>query len=140
VVIVIAQPIVLRFARNTGAVPLIMAGAVLIGLGLGANAFAGTALAYAATCAVWTLGEIGISTGAPVVVAHLAPAHRRGAYQGVLQLAWCLAGALAPAAGSWVLSQAGGGALWLGCLLAALLAAALHATITTRWARERGLR
>jgi MFS family permease len=126
-VIVIAQPIALRFVRGLDHVQWLAAGSALTGFGLGAMALAaGGPLVYAAATVLWTLGEIGFSTAAPAIVADLSPIDRRGAYQGTFQLAWGVASMIAPLVGPPVLARAGGPALWIGCLVACLAAAALH--------------
>jgi MFS family permease len=126
VMIVIAQPIALRTLRGFTHLQWVAAGCLFTGIGLGATAFAGGALVYALSAALWTLGEIGWSTGAPAFVAELAPADRRGAYQGTFQLGWGVASTAGPALGTFVLARFGSAALWLGGLAACLTAAALH--------------
>jgi MFS family permease len=117
VFIVIGQPIALRALRRFGHVQWLVAGAVLTALGLGTNAFAGGGLlVYVLAAALWTAGEIGVSSSAPALVADFAPADRRGAYQGTYQLAWAVAMTVAPTLGSLVLARRGAPALWLGCL------------------------
>jgi MFS family permease len=130
--IVVAQPLLLRFIKGRRHVEWLVAGCVLTGLGLGATAFAGGAVVYALSAVVWTLGEVGFSTGAPALVAELAPLARRGAYQGTYQLAWGTASVVAPALGTFVLARFGATALWVGCLVACFAAAALHARVTAR--------
>jgi MFS family permease len=130
--IVIAQPIALRFVRGFSHAQWLAAGSALTGLGLGAMALAGGAAVYALAAVVWTVGEIGFSTGAPSLTADLSPPDRRGVYQGALQLAWGVATMIAPVLGSLVLARLGGRALWLGCLVACSIAATLHATVTAR--------
>jgi MFS family permease len=127
VFIVIGQPIALRALRRFGHVQWLVAGAVLTALGLGTNAFAGDGLlVYVLAAALWTAGEIGVSSSAPALVADFAPADRRGAYQGTYQLGWAVAMTVAPLLGSLVLARLGAPALWLGCLGVCLAAAALH--------------
>jgi MFS family permease len=130
VIIVIAQPIALRLVRNFGQPRWLAVGAALTGAGLGATALARGPAGYALSSLIWTLGEICFSTAAPTHVAELAPADRRGAYQGTYQLAWGVANTLAPVLGSFVLARAGATALWLGCLGSCLAAAGLHLAIT----------
>ncbi|MEA2700885.1 MAG: hypothetical protein QOI66_5156 [Myxococcales bacterium] len=132
VIIVVAQPLALRFVRGFGQVHWLVAGAVLTGVGLGVNALAGGASVYAAATFLWTLGEIGFSTAAPTLIADLSPVDRRGAYQGMHQLAWGLATMIAPVGGSFVLDRFGGPALWLGCLALCFGAATLHLRVTAR--------
>jgi MFS family permease len=126
VIIVIAQPIALRTLRGLTHLQWVAAGCLFTGLGLGATALAGGAIVYALSAALWTLGEIGWSTGAPALVAELAPADRRGAYQGTFQLGWGVASTTGPALGTFVLARLGSATLWLGCLAVCLAAAALH--------------
>jgi MFS family permease len=133
--IVVAQPLALRVLRRFGHLAWLATGAALIGLGLGAIGLAhGVPGGYLAAIALWTAGEIGISTAAPALVADLAPIDRRGAYQGTYQLAWGTANTIAPALGSLVLARFGGAPLWLGCLVAGVVAAGLH----LRFTRPRG--
>jgi MFS family permease len=144
VFIVLGQPIALRALRRFGHGQWLVAGAALTGIGLGTNAFAGAAIGssvvYLLAAALWTAGEIGVSSSAPALVAEFAPAHRRGAYQGTYQLAWAVASTVAPMLGSLVLARLGSPALWLGCLAVCLAAAALHLASTARRrpARESG--
>jgi MFS family permease len=144
VFIVIGQPIALRALRRFGHLQWLVAGAVLTGIGLGTNALAGqgqgqgqgqgnaSTLVYLLAAALWTAGEIGVSSSAPALVADFAPADRRGAYQGTYQLAWAVASTVAPMLGSLVLARLGAPALWLGCLALCLAAAALHLKVTAR--------
>jgi MFS family permease len=130
IAIVILQPIALRTLGRFSRVAWLVAGAVFVGLGFGVTAFAGGASVYAVGILLWTLGEIGFATGSPAVVAELAPADRRGAYQGTYQLAWGAATTLAPALGALVLARLGSGALWTGGLALCLVAAGLHLRFT----------
>lgn len=133
VFIVVLQPIALRMIRGYSHVQWLAVGAVLTGVGLGATAFADGAAIYVLSALLWTMGEIGFSTAAPALVAELAPIHQRGAYQGTYQLACGLSFTFAPVIGSLVLARLGSGALWGGCLVACLAAAALHVRITGRY-------
>jgi MFS family permease len=130
--IVLAQPIALRALRGFGQVAWLATGALLIGLGFGATAFAGGAPVYALGVVLWTLGEIGFATATPALVAELAPVDQRGAYQGTYQLAWGAASTAAPALGSLVLVHFGRGALWFGGLGVCWAAAWLHLRFTAR--------
>ena len=124
--IVIAQPIALRVFGRFSQQRWLVIGAVLCGLGLGANGLAGGVGAYVLATALWTMGEIGFSTAAPTLVAAMSPAQHRGVYQGSYQLAWGLATMIAPVIGTATLAHFGAAALWIGCLAACWLAALLH--------------
>jgi len=138
VFIVIGQPIALRALRRFSHLQWLVAGSVLTGIGLGMNALAGQGqgshgtLVYLLATLLWTTGEIGVSSSSPALVADFAPPDRRGAYQGMYQLAWAVAFSLAPTLGSLVLVRLGAPALWLGCLAVCLAAAALHLDSTRR--------
>ena len=140
VFIVIGQPIASRALRRFSHLQWLVAGAVLTGIGLGTNALAGqgqgqgnaSTLVYLLAALLWTTGEIGVSSSSPALVADFAPPDRRGAYQGMYQLAWAVAFSLAPTLGSLVLVRLGAPALWLGCLAVCLAAAALHLESTRR--------
>jgi MFS family permease len=132
VYIVVLQPLALRLVRGHSPARWLVAGTALTGVGLGLTAFAGGPLAYALTSLVWTLGEVGFSTASPTIVAELAPVTQRGAYQGTYQLSWGVASLLAPVLGTFVLARLGSGALWGGCLVACLAAAALHQRLARR--------
>jgi MFS family permease len=135
--IVFVQPLALKAIRNFGGVGWLAAGSAFAGVGLGATALASGPLGFAAATAIWTVGEICFSVAVPTVLAGLAPVHQRGIYQGTYQLAWGTASTVAPVLGSAVLAHWGGRALWLGCLAAGVLAAALHLRFTLRLTRSR---
>jgi len=94
------------------------AGAVLVGAGLGLTAFGDTAVWFAITCLVWTLGEVLFMAVAPAVVADIAPAHLRGIYNGVWGMTLGLAAMLAPLAATGVVAIGGYDALWAACAAA----------------------
>ncbi len=101
-------------------------GGVFTAIGFGATTWAHLPWWYAATVAVWTLGEICISPVSTAVVADLAPTDLRGRYQGVFTVSWSLAAFVAPGLGGLVLEHGGRGALWGGCAVVALLVGVGH--------------
>ncbi len=106
---------------------LVMAGsAFLIGAGFGFYAISTTKLAYAIGVVVWTMGELIGSPIAPTILADLAPAHRRGFYQGILGASYGLAAFVGPALGGAIYSHLGETTLWLLCLAAGTLTALGH--------------
>jgi MFS family permease len=97
-----------------------------VGLGFGATAWASSVPAYAATVAIWTVGEvIGAATG-PTVVAGLSPAAMRGRYQGVFGFSFAAAAMVAPLLGGAVYQHLGGTVLWVGAGLLSLATAGAH--------------
>jgi len=111
---------------------------VFVGLGFGATAWAASVPAYAATVAVWTVGEvIGAAVG-PSVVADLAPAALRGRYQGVFGFSFATASLVAPLAGGAVYQHLGGTVLWVGCAVLSFVTGGVHLAVGP--ARGRRLR
>jgi MFS family permease len=88
---------------------------LIMGLGFGLNAFAGTVALYALSVVIWTLGEMLQTPANSTLIAELSPAALRGRYQGVNSLSWSGAAALAPIAGGFVQQHLGSTVLWLGC-------------------------
>lgn len=117
----------LPLGRRVGRLPaglVLGAGAVLYGGGFGLVPLAASAAGYAATVAVWTLGEIIMVPTSGALTARLAPTHLRGTYQGVMHGAGALAALAGPVAGGMLLERAGETALWTTCLGVGIVAAA----------------
>jgi MFS family permease len=90
-----------------------IAGSVLLlGIGFGLTAVADTLPFYAATVAIWTLGEVIGAAVAPVIIAGMSPPALRGLYQGMWGSSWGLAFFLGPTLGGLVFERLGGDALW----------------------------
>ena len=90
-----------------------IAGSVLLlGVGFGLTALADTLPFYAATVAIWTLGEVIGAAVAPVIIAGMSPPALRGLYQGIWGSSWGLAFFLGPTLGGLVFERLGGDALW----------------------------
>jgi MFS family permease len=88
---------------------------LIMGVGFGLNAFAGTVALYALSVVIWTLGEMLQTPTNSALIAELSPAALRGRYQGVNSLAWSGGSALAPIVGGYVQQHLGSTVLWLGC-------------------------
>jgi MFS family permease len=125
--VVVLQPLLgSRVAQSDGARMLSLS-ALLIGIGMGFNAFQGSVSAYVVGNVTWTVGEVLGFPVANALVASLAPPELRGRYQGAFSMALGLAFTAAPALGGAVLEGLGGRALWLGCLGLGALVALGHA-------------
>jgi MFS family permease len=126
VLIVFVQPFVgPRIARVPRARALAL-GALLNGVGFGLFGVGSSVVMFATAIVILTLGEIVMAPLNPAVVADLAPAHLRGAYQGAFGLAISLAACLAPIFGSAVLEHLGATTLWAGCFVLGVVATAGH--------------
>lgn len=125
ILIVALQPWVSGWLGRHDHCIVLAAGFVVVGLGFGLTALAGSVLAYAATVAVWTLGEIITAGLGAAIVADLAPVSMRGRYSGAYGAIWATAFLLAPLGGTRLLAL-GQAVLWLTCgLLAAASATGL---------------
>lgn len=137
VLIVLLQPLSVRYVGRFPRGKVLALGALLIGLGFGLPAFGHSQVLYAGSIVVWTLGEIIMSPVTPTVVSDLAPTHLRGSYQGGFQLCWGAAALLGPSVGGLLLNRAGARPLWLLCGGLGILAALLHLLVAP--ARRRRL-
>jgi MFS family permease len=97
--------------------------AILLRMGFGLTALATNLPLFALSIAIWTLGEIGMTTVGPTIIADLSPLELRGLYQGIFGSAWGLAFFIGPIAGGWVYENLGSDTLWVGCLIIGLVIA-----------------
>ncbi|GAA1804855.1 MFS transporter [Planosporangium flavigriseum] len=135
ILIVLGQMFVTRLLRDRRPARVIAVSAVVMGAGFGLTAVAHTPLWYAATVVVWTFGEMLNAPSNATLLASLSPVAMRGRYQGVYSLSWQIASFVAPVLGGYVQQEAGGPALWLGCLALGLIAGAWN--LAAAPARER---
>lgn len=139
VLIVLGQLFIPRLIQGRDSARVLAVGALLAGAGFGLVGVAETALAFALTVVVWTLGEMIQSPSNAATIAALSPDSLRGRYQGLNSLSWQAGTALAPIAGGLAL-QTGGKALWVGCfVLCALVAVAQLLTGPARARRAAAL-
>jgi MFS family permease len=124
--IIVLQPFVARGLSGVKPERVLSLASVLVGVGMGLNAFAKTPATYAVAVAVWTVGEVLMSPVNANIVAQLAPDNQRGRYQGLHQITFSLAFSLGPLLGGLVLEHFGKFALWGSCFVLGLLFAAMH--------------
>ena len=123
IVIVALQPWVSGWLGRHDHCVVLAVGFVVVGLGFGLTALAGSVLAYAATVVVWTLGEIITAGLGAAIVADLAPPSMRGRYSGAYGAMWSAAYLLGPLGGTRLLALSPA-VLWLTCGLLATASAA----------------
>ncbi|MET8085011.1 MFS transporter [Micromonospora sp. NPDC005237] len=133
--IVVGQLFVPRLIRGRNRSQVLALAAVVMGVGFGLTAFAGSAWFYGLTVLIWTVGEMLNSPSNSTLIAELSPAELRGRYQGVFGLSWQIAGASAPILGGLVREHVGNAALWFGCAVIGVLTAVAH--LASGPARER---
>jgi len=135
VMIVLGQLFVPRLISGRKRSHVLAAAAVLVGLGMGAVAIAGTVPLLMLTVVIWTAGEM---LNAPVngaLIADLSQPEMRGRYQGVAGTSFSLAQFISPIFGGLLLDNAPAATLWI--VLAAIAAAVAAGQIVTGPARER---
>jgi MFS family permease len=123
ILIIMLQPLAGVVVRGRSRTLVLALASLILGVGFGLNALVGTALGYAGAIAVWTVGEILFGPVATSLVADLAPAHLRGAYQGAFGMVFTAAFAAAPGVGGYIMAQAGAGWLWIDCFATCAAAA-----------------
>ena len=136
VTVILAQPLVMRVIGRLSVVPTMAVSSLLIGAGFALTGFAASIAAFAVTVVIWTIGEIGVNTLGPLLVAEVAAPHLRGRYNGLVGTAHGGAALLAPLAGTWLFGM-GQYALWLACLLTGVLSGALLLAMSPAVARRR---
>jgi MFS family permease len=124
--IVFLQPWLTARLRNRSRTAVLAGSALLFGLGMGLYGFVGSPLGYAVAIIVWSVGEIAHIPTVQTVVADLAPADKRGRFQGVYNMAWAGASLAGPLVGGAMLAGPGSRALWLSCFALLALVAVGH--------------
>ena len=117
ILIVLLQPWAGEVTRDRSPLPVLSLASLLIGVGFGLNAWAGSTPTYIAAIVLFTFGEILFAPASMSFVADLSPAALRGRYQGVFAIAFTTAFAAAPALGGYLMTAAGARWLWVACLI-----------------------
>jgi MFS family permease len=105
----------------------LVSGALLLAAGFGALAIATTPRTIVLTVAIWTFGEMILLPASAAYVADLAPADRLGDYMGAYFLAFGLALAVGPWAGTLVMQRYGAPALWVAVFVLGVCSAGILA-------------
>jgi MFS family permease len=136
ITVIAAQPLVLRLIDRLRVIPVMVTSQLILGIGFGLTAFAGSIGVFALTVLIWTVGEIGFNAVGPALIAEIAPPHLRGRYNGLIGTAFGAATLLGPLAGTWVFSVSQG-LLWLTCLVTGVLSGAVVLALAPAVARRR---
>lgn len=120
-IVVLEVPLNLAMAGWSHRSSLVL-GCLLCGAGFGGMALVSAPWHLVITTVVWTFAEMILFPGSAAFVADAAPAARRGEYMGAYTMAFGLAFAVGPWAGTVVMERAGSTVLW--SLMFALGAAA----------------
>ncbi|MEU7822095.1 MFS transporter [Catellatospora sp. NPDC049133] len=138
IMIVVFQLFVPKLLAGRNRSRVLALSALLVGLGMGATAIAGTVPALMLTVVVWTAGEM---LNAPVngtLIADLSQPAMRGRYQGVASMGFTAANFVAPVFGGMLLDHAPPMTLWL--VLAGLGVAVAAGQLLSGPVRERRAR
>lgn len=130
--VVLLQPLMVRFAAAVRPLTALVVGSALTGLGFGIFGIAPTLPGFVTGVVVITLGEIAMAPAVPALIAEIAPEHLRGTYQGTFGMSFSIAACLGPLVGSRVLASLGGTTFWLGAMGTALVGAFLYARLRAR--------
>jgi MFS family permease len=135
--IVVLQIPLTRLIEHRSPARLLVLSSLLVGWGLGVQAFAGSTLAvYVVALCVWTLGEMINSPTQMGLVVRLSPLHGRGRYQGMFNLSWGVASLIGPLIGGVVIDRYGSPALWGGTAVVGTLAAVGYGLVLRRLPAE----
>ncbi|MGW1614335.1 MDR family MFS transporter [Streptomyces sp. NPDC002285] len=139
--IVVLQPLMGHRLGHVDRTHGLVLGMVLMGVGNAATAWVTTTPGYAGAVAVWTVGEVLLTSLGSALVADLAPVDLRGRYNGLYGLAWGLGSFTAPLGGTRLL-EAGAPVLWYTCAALCGVAAAgqwaLRGAVRRRMAAAEG--
>ncbi|WP_282700291.1 MFS transporter [Streptomyces sp. CC219B] len=130
--IIVLQPFVSRAAERLGMDTQFVLAGLLVAVGFGANAVAGSAWSYGTALTVWTLGEILLVPQASAFLVRHAPPGRAGSYQGAYQFVWNLGLVVGAPLGMAVRDGYGGDTLWAGCLALGAAVVAVYAAYAVR--------
>ncbi|MCU7729698.1 MFS transporter [Actinoplanes sp. KI2] len=133
VTVAVLQPLLARHLGRLPQAPGLVAGYLLIGVGYGLVAVAGSVAGLAGTVLLWSLGEIVVLAIGSAFVANLAPAEARGRYLGAYGMAMAAAGAISPLLGTAVYEW-NETLLWAGSFGVTVLAAVLQLAAIPRTA------
>ncbi len=129
VMIVVIQIPLTAWMKHRNRALFVCLAAAITGVGFGVTAFCGSALYFAISIMIWTLGEIMIAPFGYSIVTDMAPEAYRGRYLGVYTMCFAGANMLGAPLGGMVLAAKGGSTLWITTMFLCLTAAILFATI-----------
>lgn len=126
IIVVAVQPLASKLTQSLPQSIVFSAGAILIGVGFGLNAFINTFAGYAIAVVLWSIGEILYAPSAAAFMAEYSTRDNVGSYQGAYAFTWTLGLALGAPLGQLILTIIGPTALWIGCLVLGPAIGAAH--------------
>ncbi len=133
IAIIVVQPSAISWLKQFDPSRVVVASALLYGIGIAMHGIATHLALHAAAVIVWTFGEIIDSPTRSAIVAGLAPPDQRGRYQGALVMTYGAGQLVGPKLGTWVWQHVSPDALWGSCLaIGVAVALAMAATAPAR--------
>ncbi|NUS74354.1 MAG: MFS transporter [Corynebacteriales bacterium] len=123
VLIIVLQPLLTPWLSKFKPMHMLAVSWLGMGTGMALTGLAETTAEYAATIAVWTLGEVAAAGFVPAMIASIAPAAARARYQGIAGWSWSAAYLFGPLLGANTYAFFGPAALWWSVLVLAVTAA-----------------
>ena len=120
--VIVFQFAVTRITEKYDPKRILTIGGVLYALGTGSIVFGSTLWAFIISMVIITIGEIIYMPTSTTMAANMAPAHMRGRYMSVYNLAIELAVGVGPVMAGYLNDFLFPKAIWIGCMLLALLA------------------
>jgi MFS family permease len=137
--VVVFQPWITARTAQLDTSRVVIAAALLYGIGISMHGLAAQLWAHAGAVVVWTLGEILEAPARSTMIAAMAPAEARGRYQGAIVLAFGVSRLVGPKLGTWTWQHRGPATLWTACLLLGILIALGHAAAAPARRRRLGI-
>lgn len=122
---------IMRVLRRLPQGPVMAAGALVLTGGMAASGLCGSAVAFAVTVAVWSLGEMIYTPFSTTYPATVAPVTAIGAYQGAESFSTVFGAAIGPVLGSALFSLSQW-APWVATLACGVVGALAYAGVGSR--------
>ncbi len=126
ILIVLLQLPFTAYLSQFNRMSVIVLGGVCLAVGFGLTGMAEVPWQFAATVALWTVGEMMQAPFAQAVITDLAPVELRARYMGVFSMCFALSLMLGAPIGGQVLSRCGPNYLWGGSLAVGMVAVVLY--------------
>ncbi|NPV76178.1 MAG: MFS transporter [Anaerolineae bacterium] len=138
VMVIFVQYLVTRIIRKYPSMPVLAAGALFYGFGVGSIALGSGFWGFALGMVIMTIGELVMTPTATSLVAALAPADMRGRYMSVYGLTWPVALGVGPILAGLLYDHVSPVSMWYGGFLFGLISALGFLILWYKFPNERG--
>jgi MFS family permease len=133
VMVVLFQYLVTKYTERFGDFTVIVAGALLYGIGLFSVAFGSVLWHFMLSMALLTVGELVINPTATSLVANIAPENMRARYLGLLSLGYSIGSGFGPVIGGLLNDAIAPVAMWYGAATMAFMGALAFFMLSQVW-------